>query len=188
MIYRIILFCTSFILALNLSAQYTLNYDAYIDPVSIDSLQSKVEVLQEILKKERIGQDTSILKVNVIKDIKELSDYLYYKSIWDSYKVDTSKENRIVLLRQLMQYKYSTVSNYKLNKNARTLYQESRKALIYEYRGNVELLESVEVNPAYQAIIYPFLKREIIAAGGIWKRGEILNLSNHELIKINNEK
>lgn len=183
MIFRTILFIACNLVSLSILAQYTLNHDAYIDPLSIDSLQSRVEDLKEMFINKSKGNDLKSHQTKVIKEIKEMSDYLYFKNMWDLYKIDTSSENRINLLSQLMFYKYSTIKNKLLEKNARIIYEESRKALIYEYQGNVELLETIEVNAAYQAVIYPFLKRAIIAAGGKWKRGEIPDLFIPQLIK-----
>ena len=118
--------------------------------------------------------DTSTA-IDYISGILPTKAIAWLDSVLDQ-EVETSKEKRIVILRQVTTYQYSVIINPHLNRNARILYEESRKALIYEHSGNVELLETIEVNPAYQAAIYPFLKREIIAAGGEWKRGEIPKL------------
>lgn len=80
-------------------------------------------------------------------------------------------------MRRVSNYKYYLVKDPILNKYARILYSESLKALIFEYRGNLELLNSITVHPAYQGVIYPFLKRAIDAAGGEWNKAQIPELS-----------
>ena len=163
--------------SLQLSSQYANIYEAYIYELPIDSLQQQIDKLRFLKADNSVQSKANLSKVGVINKIKEYSDYLFYSNLWKSHKFETNEEVRILQLRKISSYPYYLVNNKILNKYARVLYEESIKALIYEYRGNLNMLHSVEVYPAFQATIYPFLKREIEASGGVWTRGEVPQLN-----------
>ncbi len=170
MIFKILLLAGTILSYTNLFCQYTNSQNVYLKKIELDSLNSKILSLTELVSQDGSGETNFSEKCELIKSIKEYSDHYYYVNLWEQYKTESDHEKRITLLQNINQYKYYFVSDLDLNDIARKLYRESHKALIYEYEGNLEMLKLIETVPAYHRDVYPFLKRAIIAAGGKWER------------------
>ena len=106
------------ILSLNLNAQYTDNYNAYISTYPMDSLQAKVIEFQKFMENKHEILNAVTFKNAIIKEIKDISDFLFYRNLWENYKIEVSKDKRIEILHQMMIYKYSLINDRHLNENA----------------------------------------------------------------------
>ncbi len=166
-------------------------YSQYIPEANIDPILLAMSELREVSQKteDASNADKAILSKQYIDQIKEHGDYLYYKNLWDLSIKEESKEKRILLFKEILSNPFYNISDKNLNKFSKILYVESLKALIKEYRGALSELRTISVYPAFHASVYPFLKREIIGAGGTWDRGEIPELIINPPVKVlNNEK
>lgn len=106
----------------------------------------------------------------LIKSTKEYSDHYYYTQLRELALRETDKEKRIRMFKEISFYPFYRIKNNSISYYARELYSDSILQLIWEYRGNVELLNSIEIYPAFMELIYPSLKRAIEVAGGKWER------------------
>jgi hypothetical protein len=101
-------------------------------------------------------------------------DYLSYKTKFELAKNTQNKEDRIMHIKRVTRYPYYLVSSpFYYGYRFFNLYIDATRALIYEYRGNLEELNKITIVPgAFEHVALP-LKLEIEAAGGKWTRGEI---------------
>ncbi len=124
-----------------------------------------------------------------ITELKHFIDIKYYTLVFETIPERNDTIQRFVTLnhiRSIPVAHFTKVENYEKAKN---LYLKATRLLIRESRGNLTILNKIKIIPAFQAELYPFLKRAIENAGGKWDRGEIPDLIIRPPIKgLNNEK
>lgn len=150
----------------------SLCYSQYIPPVNLKEVQSQVASVQSLLEGVDTIAEKSIL-YSEIRHLKEITDCYYYRNLWDQAMNENDKEKKIFLFQEVSFIEYYLFQDVKLCRQARLLYQEAMKQIINLYSGNLEALNEIQVHPGCRAIVYPFLKIQIIAAGGVWDRGEL---------------
>lgn len=147
-------------------AQYHLDF-------SPDSVASRANTVKSVMDGNH-GHSVDVAFIDsLIQDLKDYSDHLYYVTKWNLSLSELDKEKRILLIKKVSLYPFYLVQNQNIAMEASRLYELSIHELIREYSGNADLLKTIQVVPAYQGYIYPKLKQEIEAAGGIWERGPI---------------
>ena len=137
---------------------------------TLDSIVHNISKLEKL--KESDIQDSlyTITLLDLIKSTKEYSDHYYYTNLRELALREKDKEKRILMFKEISLYPFYRIQNNSISYYARDLYSDSILQLIMEYRGNIELLKSIEVYPAFRPLIYPSLKRAIEVAGGKWDK------------------
>lgn len=162
------------LLYLLLTLNYQLNAQ-FFPKASPDSVLVKIELIKSILD-EKLVDSIGLDSMNrLVGELKEYTDALYYTTKWNISLEEPDWDKRVFLLREISLYPYYLVKNKDLIQNASTLYEGAFFRLIKEYEGNVDLLNSISVVPAYSQRIYPTLKRAIERAGGTWSKGPLDN-------------
>jgi hypothetical protein len=162
---------------LYISTSYTQNLS--VSP--LDSISKKLDQLINSNTFDTLELDT---KFELIRAIKEYSDHLFYSSLWESASREIDKPKKIIMLIEITLYPYYRTTIPSLNYWAHYFYINANLQLVKEYSGNLELLNTVTVDPSAMSYVYPNLKRAIEAAGGKWEKGPIVPLFHpDEIIK-----
>lgn len=137
---------------------------------ALDSISHNISILKILNESENRDSIYDITLFQLIKSTKEYADHFYYTQLREIALRETDKEKRIMMFKEISFYPYYLIKNNSINYYARELYSDSILQLIQEYNGNVELLNTIKVHPAFTQLIYPSLKRAIEVAGGKWEK------------------
>jgi hypothetical protein len=143
-------------------------YNYYVPPASLDSVINNVKLLENLLASQY--SDTIAFaqaKHQITTQIKEFSEHLYYRSLWDQAKCEPDKPNRILLLREIANIQYYNKKNKRFYLLFFKLHESSTIALIHEYSGDLESLMFLTNSSVCSSAAWR-LKRAIKRAGGVW--------------------
>lgn len=139
----------------------SLQIDAQSDSIirqHIDSLSSNLELTDAY---------------NSVYEAKLYVDFKYYSLAFKTIPLIEDKLQRIIRLNEIHKIPYFLFDDKKMKKVARKLYVDATKLLIKECRCELEVLNNIEIHPAFQSVLSPYLKDAIEYCGGKWDRGEI---------------